>query len=244
MLGCPTIFQGVTHGFIPTGTRVLLLRATVLKSAISSDTYNYGSLDNIGLALDYFDSPFNRNIVINGDFEQGPTPSPYGTIAAYVPNWLVVRGVTTALDYSPPGSNLGLTSTSPGPSDRGQRYVYGGNGTALLRQVICFPSFSPYIVNQTLLFNFSGWLGGYGTEGDGSGLTIVFIDEKTGYGIFPLHGGVEYMPGPMPKDRNNQTLLMFYSVAGTVPLGAHCIVLTASASQPTGQYNDGLEFSI
>ncbi|CAF4648399.1 unnamed protein product, partial [Didymodactylos carnosus] len=60
---------------------------------------------NIELALEYFDSPFNRNIATNGGFEQGPTPSPYGTTATYVPNWRIVYGTMTALDYSPAGQS-------------------------------------------------------------------------------------------------------------------------------------------
>ncbi|CAF1633049.1 unnamed protein product, partial [Didymodactylos carnosus] len=68
-----TSFADFAHGFIPTGTRALLLTATVLQSTIKNDIYNYGSLDNIELALEYFDSPFNRNIATNGGFEQGVT---------------------------------------------------------------------------------------------------------------------------------------------------------------------------
>ncbi|CAF4635513.1 unnamed protein product, partial [Didymodactylos carnosus] len=134
-------------------------------------------------------------------------------------------------------SNLGLTNTSPGPDDRGQRYLYGGPGStlAVINQVICIPSLSPYTINQTLSYNFSGWLGGYGTEGDSSMLMLMFVDanDNADYTNF------KYLSGPDAAARNNISSLQLSSVTGRVPLGTVYVVLQVSAVQPVGPYVDG-----
>ncbi|CAF1386160.1 unnamed protein product, partial [Didymodactylos carnosus] len=134
-------------------------------------------------------------------------------------------------------SNLGLTNTSPGPDDRGQRYLYGGQGSteAVMNQMICIPSLSPYIINQTLSYNFSGWLGGYGTEADSSMLMIMFVDanDNANYSAF------KYLSGPNAAARNNISSLLLSSVTGRVPLGTVYVVLKVFSIQQVGPYVDG-----
>src|SRR5689334_13012378 len=62
-------------------------------------------------------SVFRTNLVVNGDAEVGPG-SPTGDVVASIPGW-TTSGNFTAVQY---GSTDYLTTTDPGPADRGNNF--------------------------------------------------------------------------------------------------------------------------
>ncbi len=172
---------------------------------------------------------FNTNLVVNGDAESVPAAS---QSVVQFDGW-VLDGNVSITGYGV-GSFPG--KTSPGPTDRGNNFFYGGWGEAALAYQLVDLSFaSTEIDSGAVSFNFAAWIGGYSSDDDSALVSLVFGDANGN----PV-GSITPILGPVtPADRNNTTQLLSRTQTGTVPVGSRLALVTMTFSRKAGSDNDG-----
>ena len=109
-----------------------------------------------------------RNLIANPGAEAGKGAN--GDYVVKVPDWQVT-GDFTAEEYA---SGEDLSPTSPGPTNRGKNYFYGGpyatqsTGSQLIKVG------TSGITSGKITYVLSAWLGGYADQGDYTTLTATF----------------------------------------------------------------------
>ncbi len=180
----------------------------------------------------HFYSVFKSNWVVNGDGETGPCASSMGVTH---PTGWNCNGTITQIYYNT--TNGDQLSTYPGPSNRGSCYFYGqiSTVTSMWQNVNMTSSINPVLIdNQTVLFNFSAWLGGFGTQNDNAQVSLTFINQVN------QQVGSNFTLGPvLAAARGNITSLIFQQTSGFVPVGARSFIVMVTIILSAGTYNDG-----
>ncbi len=170
------------------------------------------------------------NLIVNGDVEAG-AGSPTGDVVP-VPGW-TAGGNFTAVQYNASG---GFPAASdPGPSSRGANFFAGGPNTASssATQVIDVSAQAAAIDTGTVIFELSGYLGGFGGQNDNTMLTATF--ENAGASSL----GTAAIGPVTPSDRSGATGLVFRFSAGIVPVSTRLIGVRLQMTRTDGSYNDG-----
>lgn len=174
---------------------------------------------------------FDTNLVANGDAESGPG-FPNDTKSTSVPDW-TISGALSVIQY---GASGGFPdNTSPGPTDRGKNFFYGGPGAprSTAVQSISVSSEKAAIATGVVSFTLSGYLGGYSSQTDN---TVLIADFKSSTGSVLKH----VVLGPVTNtDRKGQTGLLQCSAIGLVPKGASSVVIKLVMTRYMGGDNDG-----
>lgn len=115
---------------------------------------------------------FGTNLIVNGNAEAG-AGSPTGLTVVPVPGWTTVGNFTT-IRYTAGGGFP--TSQDPGPPDRGNNFFGGGpsSPSASASQGIDVSAGAATIDAGGVTFTLSGYLGGFGDQGDNAALTATF----------------------------------------------------------------------
>ena len=183
-------------------------------------------------------SLYGHNLIVNGDAESGPGAMDDDTFIA-PPGWKTpgLPGTAKLTVASYMGTGLDLSTTTPGPPDRGKNYFYGGPSdghTTSAEQRIDLSAVGPAIDGGHVSFVLSGWLGGYSSQGDDATLRATFLDAggKT-VGSASI--------GPVtPSMRNDVTELRLEQLTKDIPVGARSVVLDLLMTWYGGSDNDGL----
>ncbi|CAF0857521.1 unnamed protein product [Didymodactylos carnosus] len=161
---------------------------------------------------------YGVNLIINGDGETGPCETGGGTTH---PSFWTYNGTITQVQYG----NLQWADqnwTSPGPSNRGNCYFFGGQtwNNTWMTQTINLTAYSTAIDNQNVHYNLSAWLGGWSTDDDSAEVSFEFLDQC--YQVL----GASAKIGPVTAaDRSDITQLLFRQATGTVWIGTREIQL-------------------
>lgn len=92
----------------------------------------------------------------------------------------------------------------------------------------------PLIDNQTLKFNLSAWLGGFGWEGDNVIIYLTFGDADN------QMCGSTYTIGPVSaSNRGFASSLLFRKVIGLVPIGARFLTVLVTINRIDNAQNNG-----
>jgi serine/threonine protein kinase len=176
-----------------------------------------------------------QNLIVNGDAESGGGATDGLTVVA-VPGWTTIAGAFTAVAYN---TIAFPQTTEPGPADRGKNFFAGGpglgrdNGTSTATQNIDVSPIAHAVDTDTISFALSGYLGGYGEQGDEATLVLQFLgagDKSLG----------QTSIGPVTaSDRNSQTQLLMRSISGKVPAGTRSVTLMLIMKKFAFDYNDG-----
>ncbi|CAF3940076.1 unnamed protein product [Adineta steineri] len=129
------------------------------------------------LALYFVKSAFNINLITNGDAETGSCQGSSGITSPIGWNY---NGPITQVIYSDPAF-VGMASSDPGPSDRGQCYFYGqvSASTSMWQTINLINEVSPLLIDsQTVKFNLSAWIGGCTTQDDTTIVSLTFNDAN------------------------------------------------------------------
>jgi hypothetical protein len=96
-------------------------------------------------------------------------------------------------------------------------------------------SINPVLIdNQTVRFNFSAWLGGFGTQNDNAQVSLTFINQVN------QQVGSNFTLGPvLAAARGNITSLIFQQTSGFLPVGARSFIVIITITRLAGTYNDG-----
>lgn len=219
-------------GLVPTFSRQLNVTLTFTGGA---STYNNGAADNVSIVINQPGNPqslIGRNLILNGGAESATAVNGDQTIAADTPNW-VRTGQFDVEQYKDDGGRL--SSSSPGPADRGMNYFSGGPAAALSTgtQDIDVSSAVGLIDTGTVTYDATAWLGGNSTQGDNAAVSIQF-QNWTGVSL-----GSAALAPVTANDRNNRTSLLFREISGLVPPGTRLIHVVLTMTRTDGGYDDG-----
>jgi hypothetical protein len=176
---------------------------------------------------------FDTNLIVNGNAESGPA-SMDGDTPPYLnaPGWTLTGNflvIPYDFDVDWP------SSTDPGSPTRGSNLFIGGYGRAdsSAAQSIDVSEGAAAIDASSVNYSLSGWLGGYGSEGDNAKLTITFRNaDGAAIGTASI--------GPVTMgDRFSFTSMLFRQTEGPVPVGTRTIDVLLLMTYTTGVYNDG-----
>ena len=166
------------------------------------------------------------NLIVNGDAEAGPSsPAP--------PPGFTVVGGARALDYANGGGFP--TASTPGPTDRGLNFFYGGNSAvSSLSQTIGLTAADGLVIDAGLAsYDLRGYLGGFAGQNDNARLTADFRDSSD------LSLGMATIGPVLNADRGGVTALILQETIGAVPIGTRSIDVTILFTRTAGTSNDG-----
>ncbi|CAF1689248.1 unnamed protein product, partial [Adineta ricciae] len=128
--------------------------------------------------------------------------------------------------------------TDPGPNDRGQCYFYGQqpfSTTSMWQYVNITDSIDPSLIdNQTISYNFSAWIGGYGSQADYAQVSLTFLDQNN------QKIGSIIILGPVSNvQRSNLTSLLYRQIHGLVPSGSRSCLVLVTITRVYGPTADG-----
>ena len=174
-------------------------------------------------------SACGHNLIENPGAEVGPGAASTGSVP--VPDWKAT-GSFTAVQYAWSGGDL--TKLTPGPPSPGKNYFAGGYASAVATgsQTIEIPAGA--LSGSDTTYTLSGWLGGYGPQGDDATFSARF-QSATGATLATA------TIGPVTvKERDDNSKLLYRSSAGTVPEGTRQVLITLVFQRYEGAYNDGV----
>jgi len=243
----PNIYQNGIYlqrkiGQLPSGTRsvtieVDLARTSGSNNAAASDNISFVLNNDASLPAGFSGSNliFNGNAeVANGSAALGPDQYPQPALD--IPGF--VRSGNFSLDGYP--NNEDLSPTSPGPSDRGSWFFYGGPGNpdSSAYQDIDLAGAAQQIDAGRVTFAFSGWVGGISGQGDNMTVTTQFMNWAGNALSTSTLGAVS------DADRGGVSKLMQKSQSGSVPAGTRLARVTLHSVRTDGSDNDGLADSL
>ncbi len=208
---------------VPPGTRSVAVTARFF----GGDGPSHAFADNLSLILSAPAAPvsvLDRNLVVNGDAESGPS-SASNAITPDVPGWQR-SGAMSVGAYSDPN---GIHPTAVGLSNPGMNFLWGGpRGGSESFQIYDVSAAAALIDTGQLTYTLSGWLGGIGANNDYTYVTLFF----TGWESTTL--GQSILQGPTASARQNKTEMLFSSVTGAIPAGTRVINLILYFQAPPG----------
>lgn len=172
------------------------------------------------------------NIIVNGNAEQGMCALNASTVITPIVGW-TPTGNITPIRYDADGGDL--SATTPGPSDAGNCYFWGGSTGAMssMTQTDDVSAVAALIDSNIVSYDLSGWLGGYAEQNDNAVLSIQFLG-MTGNVL-----GTATIGPVLAVDRNRTSELLFRSTTGKVPVGTRSIMVTLTMTRTDGSDNDG-----
>ena len=186
----------------------------------NASAFSYGAKVNLILGTE------------NGDLDAG---SPSGA-HVNVTKW-TTSGAFTVIPYSAGNGYPG--PGDPGPSDRGNNFFAGGNGAAVstATQEIDLSANAADINAGKVIFELSGYFGGFSSDNDNARLSATFYHNATSLGIVTVGHATA-------KDRSNTTGLLLRRGSGIVPANANRVVITQTMTRVNGDSNDGYADSL
>jgi hypothetical protein len=182
--------------------------------------------------------PLGTNLIVNGDAERGTCADKIITVVPTISGWTQTSDATP-ITYAASGGDMG--PTSPGPSDRGKCYFWGGpdegaggNTIGTLMQTIAVSSRAQMIDSKSLTYQLSAWLGGYTSQDDNATLSIQFLNGSA------ASLGTASVGPVLAKDRQDTTEMLQRATSGLVPAGTRSIKVTLTITKVAAGDNDGL----
>jgi len=186
----------------------------------------------LGMSLTAGAQSTAKNLIVNGNAEQGAaSPNGYDVVPE-VPGWKR-RGGFTVVEYG--ASDFPGTQTSTAVHGGAKFFAGGpGNASSAVTQTISVASQKQLIDSGKAKGTLSGYLGGYGGQDDSLIATAVFLGQSG------ARLGTMLKLGPVGSAaRKLQTGMIRQTVAGSIPKGTRTIRVTLSANRTSGSYNDG-----
>jgi hypothetical protein len=179
---------------------------------------------------------YGVNVIVNGNAESGGNSA--NGIAVPVPNW-VTSPFVTVIPYDAAGGYP--SSGGPGPNDRAVQFFGGGNnanaGVSTATQNIDLSANAADINQGNVIFDLSGYFGGFSADNDNARLSATFFNGSTSLGIATV-GHVT------AKDRGSATGLLLRRGSGIVPVNTTRVVITLTMTRISGTSNDGYADSL
>jgi hypothetical protein len=174
---------------------------------------------------------YGVNLIVNGNAESGSSSATGNPVS--VPGW-TTSSAFTVIPYNAAGGYP--TSGGPGPTDRLNQFFAGGNNNTAT-QVIDLSANAADINQGNVIFELSGYFGGFSSDNDNVRLSATFFNGTTSLGIATVGHATA-------KDRGNATGLIFRRGSGIVPVNTTRVVLTQTMTGFFGNFIDGYADSL
>jgi hypothetical protein len=177
---------------------------------------------------------YGVNLILNGNGD-----ADIGSLdGSHVPvtNW-TTSSAFTVIRYT--AANGYPVAGDPGPPDRGTNFFAGGNGAAVstATQNIDLSANAADISAGNVIFELSGYFGGFSSDNDNARLSATFFNGNTSIGIVTVGHATA-------KDRGNATGLILRRGSGPVPVNSTRVVITQTMTRISGNSNDGYADSL
>lgn len=173
----------------------------------------------------------SANLLLNPGAEIGEC-SPNGLQGVTIPGWNITSGMPNIVCYGTAGGYP--TSSTPGPSSRGNAFFNGGGtGNGAMEQTVDVSSAATAIDAGSVTYSLSGWLGGYGSQNDNAAVVATFYNQSGSQLATSQIGPV------MATDRSDTTEFLQRSAAGAVPAGTRSVQVSVNFTWTTGSNTDG-----
>lgn len=170
----------------------------------------------------------SANLIVNGGGETGLCATDWAAVKT-VPGWQVLLGNPTLVCYTTAGFS---TPSSPAA---GKAFIADGpNGDSALMQSIDVSSAAAAVDGNSVTYNLSGWLGGYGAYSGQAVVTASFLDASGN-----VLGAPGVLNGVTASARGNANTFLAKSVTGNVPVGTRSIAVQLQFINTSGSYNVG-----
>jgi uncharacterized protein (TIGR03437 family) len=174
------------------------------------------------------------NLILNGDAEASVASASCSPPAS-IPGW-ITDGQASICKY---GTGGPPDASSPGPSDRGNNYFFGGASVrAVLSQSVNVSTWAPQIDSGTQPYILSGWLGGWQDQNDNALVRANFRNVSNVILSSAVIGPVT------AADRNNVTGLLLRAATGALPMGTRSIEVVLEMTRVSGSANDAYADSL
>jgi len=176
-------------------------------------------------------SIYGSNLIVNGDAESDVGSSSGGEIGAVT--GFTSGGQFTVVTYAAGGGFPGVSDA--GPADRGLNFFAGGPNAAVSTgtQVLDLAATATDIDTGSVSFEFSGYFGGFSSQGDNAELALTFLD---GLGATLRTQSIGAVSN---ADRGNATGMLQRGIGDVVPIGARSATVQLTLTRLAGSYNDG-----
>jgi hypothetical protein len=169
-----------------------------------------------------------RNLIANPGAEAGKGTATDSVVK--VPDWKQT-GAFTAAQYA---WDADLSTTTPGPTNRGKNYFYGGPSAMLSTGTQVIKVGTGGISSGRVSYVLSAWLGGYSDQPDNAELIVTF-ESASGTALKTTK------IGPVTVgERHDVSGLFFRQHTGKVPAGTEKIKVELEMMLREGGDNDGL----
>ncbi len=169
-----------------------------------------------------------RNLIANPGAEAGKGTATDSVVK--VPDWKQT-GAFTAAQYA---WDADLSTTTPGPTNRGKNYIYGGPSAMLSTGTQVIKVGTGGISSGRVSYVLSAWLGGYSDQPDNAELIVTF-ESASGTALKTTK------IGPVTVgERHDVSGLFFRQHTGKVPAGTQKIKVELEMMLREGGDNDGL----
>ncbi|HEX8256944.1 MAG TPA: Ig-like domain-containing protein, partial [Allosphingosinicella sp.] len=189
----------------------------------------------IGVSDNGFTGP---NLIFNPGGENGTAAADYAT-AVKPGGWDRVGGTggLSVIQYATGGADPTLLNSGDdsAPIGGGNDFFTGGPGGAssAVSQTIDVSGEAARIDGGDMIANMSGFFGGFMAQEDTMTMTVRFLDAN-GDELDSAELG-----GPSAADRGNETKLLPYAGAASIPVGTRTIEVVLSATNSEGDSTDG-----
>ena len=175
---------------------------------------------------------FNKNIIKNGDAEEGLAVPINGNKTRQLPeHWTDVEGQMWISKY---GEGAGSELAEADVRGEGENYFWGGKHTSsTIEQIADVSPIKQEIDAGKVSYELSGLLGGYRSQSDRAKLAVDFLDAGSDIIQSTQIGFVTN------KDRNNVTRMIHKVSTGSVPVNTRTIRFRLIAVLREGANNDG-----
>jgi hypothetical protein len=168
------------------------------------------------------------NLLVDGGGESGTCTTDWSAVNT-VPGWTVTQGSPSIVCYSIASFN------TPSSGSGGNAFIADGPyGDSALQQNVNVSSEASTIDGGNVMYNLSGWLGGYTVYNGQAVVTATFLDVNGK----PL-GTPAQLSGVNASARGDETGFIAQSATGNVPVGTRTISVLLQFTDTGASYNIG-----
>lgn len=225
-----------SEGTIRQGSAISIDHDSYKSTPVQIDSLHFGSIAPKKILL-------NRNLMRNGNFEL----KPYGIAQGHsyvtnvqIPFWddnsyATTTSYTQAYNADTAGwPNPKSIAASMNP---GNAY-YVGSKNSVISQTINLKDLTEVFKNQEIQYDFSAYVGGFGTDNDTLRISLIFNDQNyrkiTATTLDPV----------TPATRNNKTILQPRQKIGVVPSGTRSMTVILDSKLRSGTLADNFADNI
>ncbi|MEP7305088.1 MAG: PEP-CTERM sorting domain-containing protein [Acidobacteriota bacterium] len=178
-------------------------------------------------------TPLGINLIVNPGAENGAGATNFSS-AVVVPTGWITTSNFSAVQYAV-GGPADLNTSDAAAILGGLNYFSGGpaNGLSTATQEISFDDLAADVDAGKVSFLLSGYLGGWGAQGDAMSVKATFLNEANGILLSSILG-------PLATTSRGGLSQLLFATSGlnSVPTGARSVTIAMTATRTEGAYND------